>query len=204
VEGQTNIHTLAVPAGLPSLDVLLSWKHDWQSYPTNDLDLIAISPSNVIFVDGATLNAPERLSVAAPEAGTWTFLVDGFTVWNGEPEEYKLYANEDILPKSTPPAEQITATVPIKFGLEQNYPNPFNPSTKIAYQVAAPTEVKIQIYDLNGKLVRTLISEYKQPGSYTAIWNGRDRRGQIVASGVYLYRLTAGDFVDQKRMAFVK
>ncbi len=203
-EGETNVHTLAVPAGLPTLEVMLSWKRDWVSYPTDDVDLIAISPSGVPFFDAATFNSPERLIVPNPEAGTWTFLVQGFTVWNGQVAEYRLYTNEGILPKLAPQVDQLATAIPIEFGLEHNYPNPFNPSTKIAYHVAEPTEVKIQIFDLNGQLVKTLVSDYKQPGSYTVTWNGRNRHGQVAASGVYIYRLTAGAFVDQKRMAFVK
>jgi subtilisin family serine protease len=202
-EGEINVHTLDVPAGLPALEVMLGWKRDWASYPTDDVDLIAVSPSGVPFFDGATLDAPEHLIVPAPEAGTWTFLVQGFTVWNSQIAEYKLYTNEGILPKLAPQADQLTS-VPTEFGLEPNYPNPFNPSTKITYHVAAPIEVKMQIFNLNGQLVKTLVNDYQQPGSYTVTWNGRNRHGQTVASGVYIYRLTAGEFVEQKRMAFVK
>ncbi|MFQ5535410.1 MAG: S8 family serine peptidase [Sphingomonadales bacterium] len=72
-----------VPAGTGTATFDLSWKHDWSKYPTSDLDIIVISPSFGLFFDGATLNAPERQVIVAPEVGTWIVFVDGFTVNRG-------------------------------------------------------------------------------------------------------------------------
>ena len=80
------------------------------------------------------------------------------------------------------------------FALESNYPNPFNPSTSIPYDLhgdAGSAQVRLEILDLRGRIVRTLVSEQQPTGQrYTAQWNGMDVRGRAAASGVYLSRLT--------------
>jgi hypothetical protein len=88
---------------------------------------------------------------------------------------------------------------PSEFVLHQNFPNPFNPSTVIRYQVPATTPVKLVVYDLLGREVEVLIDETKTPGEYTATF---DAKG--LSSGVYLYRLEAGNFVQTRRMLLVK
>jgi photosystem II stability/assembly factor-like uncharacterized protein len=85
--------------------------------------------------------------------------------------------------------------LPAAFALAQNYPNPFNPSTAIGFQVTAYSHVRLSIYDLLGREVATLVNEVKAPGSYEVTW---DAGG--MASGVYLYRLNAGDFTQTKRL----
>ncbi len=95
--------------------------------------------------------------------------------------------------------EQIRADVPKTFLLEQNYPNPFNPSTTIRYQLPAAGEVKLEVYDVLGKKVATLVNERQAAGVYQALWNASG-----LASGVYFYRLQAGNFVATKKMMLVK
>ncbi|MFA4947610.1 MAG: Ig-like domain-containing protein, partial [Candidatus Krumholzibacteriia bacterium] len=92
----------------------------------------------------------------------------------------------------------------IAFTLGQNYPNPFNPSTTIDYSVARTSPVEIAIYDVNGRKIRTLVSEVKMQGAYKAVWNGKNERGTPVASGVYFYRLIAGDFTQIKKMILLR
>ncbi len=79
-EGAYEAFGLDVPGGTASLDVQLSWKENWGYYPTDDLDVILLSPSGQVLYDGATLNSPERVSLSDPEAGSWTLLVNGYTV----------------------------------------------------------------------------------------------------------------------------
>jgi immune inhibitor A len=93
---------------------------------------------------------------------------------------------------------------PIAFALAQNYPNPFNPATTIPYSVAATSRVEIAIFDASGRRVRTLVSEVKTQGSYRAVWNGKNDRGSSVASGVYFYRMTAGDFRDIRKLVLLR
>ncbi len=88
---------------------------------------------------------------------------------------------------------------PNDFALEQNYPNPFNPATSIKYSLPYETHVKLTIYDLLGNEIKTLVDENKPAGTYSAIFNGEN-----LTSGVYIYRLQAGDFISTKRMVLIK
>jgi hypothetical protein len=93
--------------------------------------------------------------------------------------------------------------------LGQNYPNPFNPETWIPYELAEPCEVLIKIYNISGQLVRTLALGMKDAGVYTtqnqaAYWDGRNARGEKVASGVYFYTLQAGKFFDSKKLVILE
>jgi len=90
------------------------------------------------------------------------------------------------------------------FGLSNNYPNPFNPTTTIGYDVATPGEVSIVIYDMMGRQVKTLVSEYYNPGTYSVIWNARNNQGIEVSAGMYIYKMIAGDFVKVNKMLLVK
>jgi len=90
------------------------------------------------------------------------------------------------------------------YKLYQNYPNPFNPTTTINYEISRPSNVKINIYDVTGRLVRELVNEYKNIGNYSSIWNGQDNSGNIVSSGNYFYQLISGDFVQAKKMILLK
>ena len=86
-----------------------------------------------------------------------------------------------------------------------NYPNPFNPSTAISYTVpSVGTPVRLMIYDLTGRKVRTLVEEAHGPGEYTAVWRGRDDRGLPVSSGVYFYRIEIGDYTVDRKMVMLK
>jgi hypothetical protein len=90
-------------------------------------------------------------------------------------------------------------TVPEKFALLQNYPNPFNPVTQINYSIAKEGLVKITIFDLLGREVKTLINEYKSPGYYAV-----DFDGTSLSSGMYFYRMESGNFNDVKKMILIK
>ncbi len=87
-------------------------------------------------------------------------------------------------------SEVTQSEVITDYVLEQNYPNPFNPSTKISFALPEAGMVKLQIYNLLGNEVKTLVNEHRNAGPYDLIWNGRNRAGEVVAAGVYLYRLT--------------
>ena len=101
-------------------------------------------------------------------------------------------------------APTAAGDLPSKFALSPNYPNPFNPSTTIRYEIASRTKVELRVFDVSGALVRTLVNESKAPGAYSLEWNGRDDKGTAVSSGVYFYRITAGDFSDVRKMTLVK
>jgi hypothetical protein len=106
------------------------------------------------------------------------------------------------------------ATIPRTLALEQNYPNPFstlhtnstlgNSSTTIRYEIPTTSQVELGIYNLQGQLVRTLVHEIKTAGQYSATWNGLNAQGEQTPSGIYLYRIKAGDFAITKRLVKVR
>ena len=85
-----------------------------------------------------------------------------------------------------------------------NYPNPFNPSTNIYYHLDAGTQVTLKVYDVLGQEIKTLVDGYEEPGDKTAVWNGTDNAGRPVSSGVYIYRMNAGNDVRTVRMVLSK
>jgi flagellar hook assembly protein FlgD len=91
------------------------------------------------------------------------------------------------------------------FHLRQNVPNPFNPVTKIAFDVPrGGAKVALHIYDVSGRLVRTLVDGFEPSGTRTASWYGRDDQGRPVASGTYYYQLTAPSFSERRKMLLLK
>ncbi len=89
--------------------------------------------------------------------------------------------------------------LPKVFSLSQNYPNPFNPATSIKYSVPKQSLVKLVIYDIIGREVATLVNEVKTQGNYSVSFDA-----STYASGVYFYRMEAGDFTDVKKMVLIK
>lgn len=90
------------------------------------------------------------------------------------------------------------------FKLLSNYPNPFNPETMIRFQLPANSEVRLAVYSLTGRLVRTLVKGQRASGMHSVVWDATDDVGEPVSSGIYFYRLRAGDFVDTKRMLLLR
>ena len=90
------------------------------------------------------------------------------------------------------------------FSLYQNSPNPFNPATVISFDVNRTAPVRVDIYNINGQLVRTLIDDIRPAGTVSLSWNGRDEYGRMVSAGEYFYRLRSGDFVEARKMLFIK
>lgn len=93
---------------------------------------------------------------------------------------------------------------PLNYRLEQNYPNPFNPVTQIEYTLPRRSYVQISIYNILGRNVRTLVNREKSAGIHSVTWDGIDEVGNTVSSGVYFYKLIAGDFVSSKKMLLLK
>jgi hypothetical protein len=93
--------------------------------------------------------------------------------------------------------------IPTVYKLNQNYPNPFNPSTIINYQIPEEGFVTLKIYDILGKEVKTLVNENKPAGNYNIHFDASSASGGL-ASGIYIYRLTAGSFISTKKMTMIK
>jgi hypothetical protein len=94
---------------------------------------------------------------------------------------------------------QSTDQTPNSFSLKQNYPNPFNPSTRIQYQVASNSQVTLKVYDLLGNELAVLVDEFKPAGSHEVEFNASE-----LSSGIYLYKLQAGNFIETKKLMLLK
>ena len=96
------------------------------------------------------------------------------------------------------------STIPEVFALHNNYPNPFNPTTNIGYDIPELSKVSIDIYNIAGNKVKTLVSKEHQPGRYKVQWNATNEFGSPVATGMYIYKIRAKDFVSVKKLLLMK
>ena len=147
-----------------------------------------------------TLTPPLQLGIyagVAARAGTLTV-------------DYEYFRSTvDSAVQASPTLSAAAIIVPTQTGLLPNYPNPFNPETWIPYQLSKPANIVMYIYGVDGRLVRTLMLGYQAAGMYrgrsrAAYWDGRNEIGEPVASGVYFYTLTAGDFSATRKMLIRK
>lgn len=96
-------------------------------------------------------------------------------------------------------------TLQIKeFKLYQNYPNPFNPETVLRYDLPQREVVVLEIYDISGRKIRTLVNKSMEAGSHQVVWNSSDEFGNQVSTGMYFYRIKAGSFQDIKKMVLLR
>jgi FlgD Ig-like domain len=96
------------------------------------------------------------------------------------------------------------ANVSETFALNQNYPNPFNPTTQITFQLPEASNVRLAIYNTLGQEVRTLVNSAFDKGPHSVTWDASDNFGNRVASGIYIYRIESGSYVQQKKMMLLK
>lgn len=101
-------------------------------------------------------------------------------------------------------SEYREPSMPVAFKLSQNYPNPFNPMTEIMFDLPVGCHVRLDIYDVLGKRVATLVDRYHEPGRTTVSWDGMNESGEPVSSGIYFCRLAAGSFVQIKKMSLLR
>ncbi len=99
------------------------------------------------------------------------------------------------------PGDEVPA---VGFTLSQNRPNPFNPTTTIAYSIAQPGDVLLEIYNVAGQKMRTLVDERRSSGPHEVVWDGRNDRGEPAGSGIYFYRITSETFTSSRKMILLK
>lgn len=179
-------------------------------------------------VMGLAINVMDNDNISRDAVLNWSAMHEDL-VWNDPPkhgtiyfladhkfkmENVNYYSGEAPVSDSTwykAPAWYLSVdpvldnTLPLQFELAQNYPNPFNPTTTIPFTLNKAEEVSLAVYNVNGELIRTIIDNksYAQ-GKFSETWNGIDNSGAQVASGIYLYKLTAGNKVESRKMLLVK
>lgn len=133
-----------------------------------------------------------------PSSGSpgWYYIGDGSKI--------SLYLIRAYVSYPTSAYNEPIELLPADYSLEQNYPNPFNPTTQIKFNLPKQSEVLLKIYDMLGREVASLVNGEMNAGTHLLTWDGKDNSGNLVASGVYFYRMTAGEFVDTKKMVLVR
>ena len=204
-----------------SRDVSIRWRNPGR--PNDQLRYVLILPRQVPNVritveqEYVLKGAPTRLETITYE-GTWNLENNALAAPRAQPMTLADYPPFQLLPPETQEyllrhfgefANAEVWQVPEETSLLSNYPNPFNPETWIPYQLAKPAEVTVSIYSADGKLVRTLALGHQRAGIYqsrtrAAYWDGRNAQGEPVASGVYFYTLSAGDFTATRKMLIRK
>lgn len=196
---------------------LIRIKKTYPVFSSNNFSISASTAAKSIHINDNSMSVtilgnfdvvPQNITPAFQSIGKWYefFSGDSLEVTNVsrqinlQPGEYRLYTTVKI-PKASDIIVPNQNTIPTEFKLEQNYPNPFNSSTVITYQLSAISHVTLKIYDVLGRKVATLVDEFKQPGNYNSQFSIINSQ---LSSGVYFYRLTAGDFVETKKMIFLK
>ena len=173
--------------------VTLRWRTE--SETDNDCWIITRDGQEIARLDGQGKTA----------AATEYKYVDNRGLVNGMTYSYMLTAvgfdgqTDEYGPVIATPLALTAGEVPGEFALSQNYPNPFNASTVIRYQLASDEHVTLKVYNIKGQEVASLVDADQKAGLYTVNW-----MGQGVSSGLYFYTLTAGDFIQTKKMAFIK
>ncbi len=130
----------------------------------------------------------------------------------GVPYQFYVVAEANVANRATTAVKILSMTtgvnshdeVPRVFALAQNYPNPFNPSTTISYELPQRTHITMEIMDILGKIVRTIVNEDQPAGSYSAQWDGLNTQGARIVSGVYFCRMRTDTYTAIKKMLLVK
>ena len=161
------------------------------------------APNNFTFISGATpIEAPIE----------WTEYTYDLTQYTETPvyigincvsHDVFFFIVDDVIVKGATDADDPTVPV-LKTALNINYPNPFNPETTISYSLKQGENVKIEVYNIKGQLVRTLVNEEQAAGNHKVVWTGVDNNNRPVSSGVYFYKMTAGKYSSSKKMILMK
>ena len=178
--------------------VQLTWKNILVNLSGFEIQRKISSSGSFTTIDTAKSNTTTFIDSTVQSGNIYIYKIRSFNAFTTSN-----FSNEDTI-NVTLTGINNAGLKPLTFTLQQNYPNPFNPSTQIQYSIPVQSNVKIVIYNILGREVKTLINEERPSGVYTITWNGTDNFGGQVASGVYFYRIAAGTFVQIKKMMLLK
>ena len=159
--------------------------------------LTAINMDDFIFDASAFTTNEHQLQVVVTD--TTEMVINDPNNWLSTTISWQITIDRSPLSVADNPEE-----LPENFQLYQNFPNPFNPQTTIEFSVPSEIRVHIDIFNLNGQHINLILSEIKAPGRYSVLWDGTSQGGETVTSGIYVYRITAGSFVQIRKMVFMK
>ncbi len=207
--------TLSNPVDVSRYDsVRLEFDSDWNDYSTvGDSCIVFVSADNgagwnrvLVFGDYDVRNTHEKMDITPYVSGSSSVKLrfrsiqpdwDWFWVIDNVKLSGRGYNTIDV-------KHDLTRMIPETYKLHPNYPNPFNPVTTIRYDLKNPGKVTLKVYNMLGQEVRTLVNRHESPGFKSVVWDGRDNKGKMASSGLYIYRIETGKFVKSHKMLLVK
>jgi len=172
-------------------------------YPLSDV-LVAITGTglNTTSNEWGQYTIPDieegTYSIRAEKTGYDAYTHSGIIITIGQATTHNFIMTSEV------DADSDTVGVPLVTGLGGNYPNPFNPETTITFSLAKQGLVEIEIYNIKGNKVKTLVKEHKSAGNHQVLWDGTDDRNRYVGSGIYFYRLKSGSYISTRKMLLLK
>ena len=165
---------------------------------------IRIAMAGVYPLSGSGVLVYVVFKVEGSQGNTTTIHFDEMVFNEGDPASITSDGLFEVVPGSDVEDEDEFPGRPAELTLFQNYPNPFNPQTAIQYTLPHDCKVEIAIYNILGQRVKTLVNEQQRAGYKRVEWDGKNDRGEQVASGIYFYRIEAGEFTKSKKMEILK
>ena len=178
VDGDTLIYFFAMS---DEMDVMIEQTTTAQLFGIEYSFFTEALDTSTTLVVNWTVSVTDDLDTLAANNGPFTLIIDDSTL---------AIDPMDVIPKV--------------LALHQNHPNPFNPTTTLRYDLSEDTQVSIMIYDIMGREVRTLVNKQQSAGYKSVVWDATNNFGQPVSGGMYLYRISAGEFVQVKKMVLLK
>lgn len=170
------------------------------SDPLGDLPWLSLMPTQGSLFAGDSDTVTATFDTNGLEQGG---VFSGFIlVTSNDPDESLIAIPVTLM--TEPVSIRDDPRIPVEFSLEQNYPNPFNPTTRIDYRLPKRSPVRLIIYNILGQPVRLLVDENQEAGEKSVVWDGRDEKRKLVSSGVYIYRIEAGEWVQTRKMTLLK
>jgi hypothetical protein len=188
-----------VPVGLSAVMAEARVQLDWDASLDNDFQYYNIyrSENENFTIEGATILSSESNNAFLDENvetdRTYYYKVTAID-FHGNESDASLVASIQV----------AIVDIPDNFELAQNYPNPFNPTTTISYALSEESDVTLMIASLTGRRIRSWNIAGQRAGWHEVLWDGKNNSGNTVSTGIYIYTLKAGNFVDTRKMVFMK
>jgi len=192
-------------------DLGILYSSDFDNDNDNDIAVANVHSRTVSVlsnIGGGSFQAPVTYEVGSGPWGIFSCDFDGddyddLVVTNRYSDNVSILLNRTGGPLDVE-NHQDDYLLPDKHYLGQNYPNPFNPTTTIEYKIPARSHVTISVYNILGEKIKTIINDIMPTGTHIIAWDGRNDKGEMVATGIYFYQIKAGDFTKSRKMLLLK